>query len=482
MLVRNTTQYMFASAVSAVFGFASAWVFTRLLTPHDYGFYILGVTIGSLISSLLFTWCRYSAMRFQAEGGDVDVRLTTAAAFVASAALAPLLVIGIGHFHGGSYLLAFGAVAYSLGISFFDIGQELLRARLQVRSFITGSIRRSVFAFGLCLIAAELGGGGPGQLAMAATAYFLASFVMSRAIWKGPRAPADFKLLRTFLRLGAPITLMGLLVACQASLDRWFIAGYIGDSAAGLYGASADIVRQIVLIPAGSVAAAAVPLAVRAFAESREASRGQLRQTFELLLAVLAPCSVGLAITSPYLAHFLLGPAFRETATQIMPILSVAWLFQAIAQSYVHVSFHLAKKPGLSVWQGAATVAVNAALLWPLTRAWGLAGAAAALVIAEALGLLAGVALTRFSEPLPSPLAAMARVGLACAGMAAAVFAARWLLPEPSAPAFFALAAIGAVVYVVAGVLLNVAGARTSIIAWVRARASADAGTAGRAA
>ncbi len=235
--------------------------------------------------------------------------------------------------------------------------------------------------------------------------------------------PAKLKL---FLKLGASVTIAGLLVTFQATLDRLFIAWRFGDGSAGLYGASADVVRQIILIPAGGVAAAAFPLTVRMFAAGdAAATRRQLERTGELLFAVLAPASVGLALTTPYLASFLLGPAFRETAVTIMPILAFAWLFQSISQSYIHVSFHLAMRQYLSIPHALVTLAVNAALLWPLTSAFGPNGAAWSLLASEALGAATGYALTLRAHRLPTVAAPAARIAIACAAMALTVSRAR---------------------------------------------------------
>jgi len=55
MLIRHTVLYLLASAVSAIFGLMSAIVFTRLLSPAEYGVYVIGVTTAGILSALLFT-------------------------------------------------------------------------------------------------------------------------------------------------------------------------------------------------------------------------------------------------------------------------------------------------------------------------------------------------------------------------------------------------------------------------------------------
>ncbi len=100
MLIRHTTQYMISAALTAMLGFISAAVFTRLLTPADYGVYVVGFGLASFIGAVAFTWGRYSVMRFESEGGGADVRMTSLTAYAISASTAPVLLLAaryIGH-------------------------------------------------------------------------------------------------------------------------------------------------------------------------------------------------------------------------------------------------------------------------------------------------------------------------------------------------------------------------------------------------
>jgi O-antigen/teichoic acid export membrane protein len=465
MLVRHTSQYMVSSAVNAALGFASAAVFTRLLTPADYGIYVVGFSTANFIAATIFTWVRYSVMRFEAEGGAVDVRMTSLAGYVVSAATTPILLLLIHFVFHAPWERAGFAIAVALGMSLFDLGQEILRSRLNVWAFIVGSVLRSAVAFVVCIGIAELGGGGLGQLGGAALAYFASSAFSARSIWRGPRAPIDRDKLKLFLKLGASVTLAGFLVAFQSSLDRLFIAWRFGDVEAGLYGAAADVVKQIILIPAGSVAAAAFPLTVRAFARGdADHTQRQLERTGELLFAVLAPAAVGMALTAPYLDSFLLGPAFRATAATIMPILAFAWLFQSISQTYIHVSFHLAMRQDLAIPHGLAALAANAALLWPSTSFFGPAGAAWSLLASEIIGAAAGYALTWKAHRLPTVFKPGRRIVFACAAMALCVYALERHMSDYSAAGFVMLAITGALVYATIAVVMNICDARAFVL------------------
>ena len=284
---------------------------------------------------------------------------------------------------------------------------------------MSASIIRACLAFTLCLAAALLGGGGLCQLAMVTITYFVTTMLFASTILRSPVAGPKISDLRTFAGFGIPITLSGIVFALHAALDRMLVFHFMGDHAAGQYGASADLVRQIILIPAVSIASATIPLAVRAYATGGAAeARPHLEFSLEILLAAVLPAVVGVALTSSYIAGVILGSEFRETAAQIMPILAFAWLFQSISQSYIHASFHLAKTPFMMTTQSIAMLIANLLVMPVLLARFGLVGAAASLVIVEAFGAGFGWYLTRKAFPLPFNAFQVMRIVAATAIMA----------------------------------------------------------------
>jgi O-antigen/teichoic acid export membrane protein len=461
-MLRHASQYMIASVVAAVFGFLSTATFTRLLSPDDYGIYVIGVGIAGFVSAILFTWVRFSVMRLQSEGGARDFRTTALVAYGISVSCAPLLLLVIAPLARRNWQEVGCAIVLALGIGLVEMGQEIMRARFQVREFVTGAVLRTVVSFGLCLAAIELGWGGFGLLAGTALAYFVSAAFSARTTWRAPLAKANLGELRLFFRLGFVFTITAFVYTFQCSMDRLFLAWHSGEAFSGLYGASADLTRQIIQMPAGSLAAAAFPIAVSSLAQHGSAkAREQLERFGGILLAVSVPAAIGLSLTVPYLASFLLGPAFREAAGLIVPMLAAGWLFQCITQYYVHVSFHLAKKPEWSLVQGLISVAINIVCIWPMTDAWGMQGTAASFLVSEVCGTAAGMMLTRYAYSLPYLLGPLARTLLASGLMAGAVLALERLLPVPGIAAFVVLAASGMLVYALAALGLNLCGART---------------------
>jgi O-antigen/teichoic acid export membrane protein len=464
MLIRHASHYLSSSIVSAALGLLSVVVFTRALSDAEYGVYVIGTSTAGILSAILFAWIRLSVLRFQSEGKLIDVRATAFFGYLLAIVMSPLLLLLAAFFTNASSTRILATGIFTLGLGLFDIGQEILKAQQKTRSFMAGSVIRAAFAFLLCLASVSLGFGGVGQLAAAGAAYFVTSAILSRSIWSGPVAPVDTMQLKRFMRYGVPIALSGFVYSLHAAFDRLIVAGFLGEAAAGQYGAAADLVRQIILVPSTSIASAALPLAVAAFAQGGiVAARPHLERSAELLFAVLLPATVGLALISPDLANLVLGPDFRATASAIMPILCFAWLFQAISQSFVHTSFHLAQRPALLACHGAATLAINIVATIVLVSRFAFVGAALALVLSEAFGALLGLVLTRFACPLPLVPAKLLRIALGTAMMALLLTLAGTHFGVAGAMAVVVKVGAGVVIYAGFAIAFDIGGMRRRV-------------------
>jgi O-antigen/teichoic acid export membrane protein len=464
MLIRHASHYLSSSMVSAAFGLLSVVVFTRALSDAEYGIYVVGTSTAGILSAILFAWIRLSVLRFQSEGKTIDIRATALCAYALAATASPLFLSAAALLTNASTTRILATAVFTLGLGLFDISQEISKAQQKTRTFMTGAVLRACSAFLLCLASVAFGFGGIGQLVAAGAAYFLTSAVLSRSILSGPLASVDTTQLKRFLRYGVPIALSGLVYSFHAALDRLIVAGVLGEAAAGQYGAAADLVRQIILVPATSVASAALPLAVAAFAQGGiVAARPHLERSAELLFAVLLPATVGLALVSADVANLILGPDFRATAGAIMPILCFAWLFQAISQSFVHTSFHLAQRPILLACHGAATLAINVIATIILVSRFAFVGAAFALVLSEACGALLGLMLTRFACPLPLVPAKLFRIAFGTAVMALLLSLAAARMPVTGAVAVMLKICAGVAIYSVFVLAFDIAGMRRGV-------------------
>ena len=266
--------YLLAHMTPAVIGFLAMILYSHLLSPAEYGVYVIGLSGAGVISAIFFTWVRLSVSRYQARTPDVDLRHVAAMAYAVTALVisvaTPIAILIIRP--NISFEILAGSLFLSLTLSAFEITQEFRRAKLNPARFATLAIVRSTLGLGLGLAAIYLGGGGIGLLVGVAASFLIANLATYlRTLTRSQRLYSS-EYLPQFARYGLPFSLGAITFALHNSLDRLGIAYLLGESAAGQYGLAAEMSRQLIGILGASAASAMFPIAFRTLAESGPAA------------------------------------------------------------------------------------------------------------------------------------------------------------------------------------------------------------------
>jgi O-antigen/teichoic acid export membrane protein len=469
MLIRNSALYLAANAVSALLGFAGMYLFTRMLSPAEFGLYVIGNTIAGIVTALVFNWLRHSTVRFQADGDKADVRLTALTGYGCALAVLPFvfgILVATKRVDSQTAVIAL-CVAASMAL--FELGQDLLRARHMATNAMFGVMARAMIGFVVSVAAVWAGTGGYGILLGLSFAYLSASLIFARIIWLGPRAPVSRDTLSRMIAFGAPITVSGFIAAVHSGIDRLTVAALLGPEAAGQYGASADLVRQCLVFPAMSASAAIAPMAIQLLASGGPAGvRPHLERSAELLLAVMLPAAAGLAIASAEISSVVLGASFRDTGVAVMPALALSWVASAIANHYAHLSFSLANRPRFYIIHAIGTLLVSAALIVPMIKMFGVLGSAWTMLLAESASAAFGLYLAHRCFKLPSLAAPLVRVGAAVLAMTLVALTVRHLSGLTGLAGLLAIASSGAATYVAACAALDILGSRQLAVRLLR--------------
>ncbi len=465
--------YLVAHAIPAVIGFGALILYTHLLSAAEYGIYVIGASIAGIISAVFFAWVRLSVARYQAKSPELDLRAEAIVAYggtvVVIACLAPVAFFIIRPNIG--FGIVAGCLLLSLSLTAFEISQEFRRAQLNSLRYMTIAVTRAVLglAFGYAVI--KVGGGGLGLLFAIGASFLIGNVLSFQGKAAKPLQSFSIGYLKQFIRYGFPFLLGALAFALHGALDRLGVAYLLGPSAAGSYGLAADLTRQVATVLAASAASAVFPLAFRNLAAAGAgATRARLAEGAELLLALIAPVTVWLAISADVVASTLLGSEFQTSVGALLPVLALGRMCGAINQYYLHVSFQLAEKPLLQVVHDCLILVVNLALLFPLTLAFGLPGTATAVLIAEALGIAIGIALSRRAFKLPFNVWGMTRVLAATLAVASVTYAVKSASSGQGFLTLLSLAAAGCVAYAVAALLIDVAGIRSMAVSFLGVR------------
>jgi O-antigen/teichoic acid export membrane protein len=191
-----------------------------------------------------------------------------------------------------------------------------------------------------------------------------------------------------------------------------------------------------------------------------EAVRAHLDECLEFLLAVALPACVGFASVAPHIANVVLGPDFRDVAGAVMPIVSVAVIFQIMSYQYLHISFLLSNRNAFYLLNTGSVFAFNAVVACLLIARYGMIGAAWGRLAAEVFGFVSALVLTRWAFPVPLPLSRMTRVFIAAMVMAIVVRGLETLLVVPDRDALAVLIPAGMASYLAMCWLLDIARTR----------------------
>lgn len=429
---RQGLWYAFASVLTRAIGFLMLPVYTRYLSPADYGvlqlvelsFDLLSIIAGARLAAGVFTF-------YHKAGTDADRRLAVSSAFVLTVGLsvavgavafllAPTLArVAVGDpGQAGLFRLYAGAFALSLSVT---IPMALLRLLERPRAVVGFQLLKTAIQVVLNVVFLASGLGVAGLV----LSTLIATGVQALPLWRllvrhsGFGATGDW--LRRHVRYTVPLAASQGASFLLTFGDRYFLNAYANTTVVGLYSLSYQfgfLMTQVGYLP---FVTAWEPIR---YAIARQPNRDQVfARVFILMNVVLVTTGVGIGLFVTDVLRVMTTPAFHE-AGRIVPLILLAYVIQAW-NGYQEVGIHFMERTEyitLSTWvSGGVIIAAYFLLIPPL----GGLGAALATLIAFSVRW----ALTyRFSQRL-LPLAYRWPPVLRLLLWAAAVVVAGMLLP-----------------------------------------------------
>jgi O-antigen/teichoic acid export membrane protein len=468
LLIRYTAYYGLARGVPGLLNFLAIAIYTRLLSPSDYGIYALVVVWVGLVNVVCFQWIRLSLLRFFPAHMEAPQRLlsTLLLAYTSVALLTGVAGVGVLLTVSDPALrsLVFIAVPLVWVQAGFELSLELMRSQLNPLRYGLMAGVRAIIALGLGVLLITWGFGAFGPLVAMLVGMLVAVVTLGASLWRGARPSLTLMPdLKPLLVYGLPLTATFALEFVVSSSDRFLLAALLNNEAVGIYTAGYDLVAHVINLLLVTVNLAAYPLVVRAFEQhGREAAREQLDRNGSLLLLIAIPVTLGFIVLAPQIVALMLGEAFHAGATQLVPWVALAIFMCCIRAFHFDLAFQLSEKTFYQVWINGGAALVNVALNLLLIPAFGLVGAAYATVIAYGVALALSVLLGRrlFAISL------ITRDNLKVLLSGAIMVACLWPLREASgALALMEQVLWGATVYTVSVFSMNVANVRDRVFA-----------------
>ena len=467
MYFKGLLGYLPANILQGLVGFATLTVFTRILSPADYGRYALAFGAASLAQTVFFVWLEASMARFYPVEGRNDPEAPFLFGTIYRLHMAVILLFAV--LCGAGLWLWPGhgplktAIGLSLGCVAFrslaKLVQEQRRAegRVAQASLIDMAQTAGGFAIGIVCALAGMGGASP-VVGIGLAGLLLLPFIARQDWRRAGVGQFDAERARQYAHYGFPVSASLVLTLGLYTVDRFLIAHYLDDSQTGAYQAGFSLASRILDVLFIWFGAAGTPAMVNALEHGGEAAlKANARQQLTTMAFVLFPAVGGLIMVAPSLGGLMIGDGLRDKALLVTPLISIGALFSGLNTYYFLQAFTLARKTRLLVVAMAVPAVANIALNIILIPAMGLIGAAWASAASFALGLLASWLLGLGALRLPVPLWDLLRVAAATAAMIVTLM----LLPSWGGLAEVVLKSVtGAFVYGALAWILNLNGIR----------------------
>ncbi len=471
MFSKGLLGYLPANVLQGIVGFATLMAFTRILTPSDYGAYVLALGVSSIAYTLVFTWMESAMARFYPaeRNADPDAPLlygtlyrlfgVIAAAFLMLLALVAALWPAQDSGQGALKLAIVVGLAATAPRSLVKLVQEQRRSvgRVRAASGIDMLMTGGGFALGLLFAALGLKSAAPlagtGVMAVLVMPFFVRED-WGRA-WKGQFSA---KAAKVYSQYGYPISLSLIMTIVLYTADRFMIAHFLSQADAGAYHAGFSIASRVIDVMFVWFGAAGAPAMIHALETG--GPRGldtEARRQIVLMALVLFPAVAGVISVAGPLSTILIGEGLRGRALAITPLVTAGALLAGLNNGYFLLSFTLAKKTRLLVVAMFVPALANIALNWVLIPRMGLIGAAASYLISFAVGIAAAWALGFKAQPMPVPVLQLSKI----AGAAGVMALALGLIPPLGVALDLALKpGLGLLIYGALAYGLDLGGAR----------------------
>lgn len=413
--VKHATIYGLASLLVQAGGFVLLPLYTRYLTPADYGVLEvlsrLAETVGTF---LMFGGLRQALMTFYQQSPDeADRRQVVATMF---SLLGTTILLGGGlvlaladpmsrllnHFmHAGAAPISAGLLRLALLTIMLEplsqVPLTLLQARVESMRFVIINVSQFLLRIALCVLFVKyLHGGVAGALGSSVAVAALFGFVLCLREMSRSSGRPDIQKLRGLLRFALPLVPGGLCFFVLHHGDRFFLLRYCDMQDVGTYALGYKLALAVGMFSLS-------PLFMVWSSQMYKAAQGDdapevFGAAITRILAVYLLAALALALFQDEVVRLLGGAAYARASGVVAPVL-LACFFQSAA-SLMDAGLYVRHRTGLKLGITMATTTVMLLMYALLIPNYGSMGAAVATLIGFAFLAVCTWAVSRHVFPI----------------------------------------------------------------------------------
>jgi O-antigen/teichoic acid export membrane protein len=417
-LTKHSIIYGLGRVLSKLLGFVLLPIYTRHLTPNDYGILSL-LTVTNSVASMIAQWGMGSALFREViycEKDKSKVESTALYFLMGESALffgvllllSPQISNLIFDSSGYTYLLRLTFLS-----GFLQIIQVVFMARLRSReqSSLYAAVSVSSFLVGAALniyFVAVLRRGVEGLTIATLTKTILFTFVYLAFLIRDLELTFSFSLLRSMLRFGAPLVPGNLASFAMTSAEQYFLQRFATTSDVGLYslgykiGLGVNLVVQAIQL--------AWPAQMFEIMKEPDAER-QFAKILTYYLAGLGFISLALSVLAREMLILMTTPKFYSAAV-VVPLVVVSYVLYGI-RFMTNMGLFKVNKTQYASLVIFGTALLHLGLNYWLVPTYGMMGAAWATVTSYGILAVCSVGLNLYFWHIPYEYGRIVKIGLA---------------------------------------------------------------------
>jgi O-antigen/teichoic acid export membrane protein len=397
-LLRHSAIYGLGSIVARVLGVLLLPLYTRYLSPSDYGLIETLIALSAVLTALVAQGMKSAFFRFYFDSVEPErrhlvvrtafwyVMVASTAVTVVGIALAPQISWLLFATHGHSGLVIAAFVGFWAALNYEQM-TSLFRVEQRSTAYVAATLANVAITIAATIVLVVVFDKGPlGVL----VGNFTGTLIVYAALLVYSRRALglqfDRSLYRAMNRFGLPLVPSAVALWLTNFSDRFFLIKLADAHEAGLYSIGVRVASAIVLL------LTAFRMAWPAFAYSIEDDReAQRTYSFVLTYVVFVCCWLALALglLAPWIVKLITTKPFYPAENIVAPLAFGVAAFGAFV--VVQIGTGRARQTRSNWLVTGAAAAVNVALNLALIPPYGRMGAAIASVVASTL-LFVGMA------------------------------------------------------------------------------------------
>ncbi len=415
-LWKHSIIYGLSNLLSTAVGFILLPLYTRFLTPADYGIWDLLMVTMALVAVVLQMGLGSALFKVVLYDEQIDRRKLISTALYLLAGGSLIILIPLCVFAASISELILGSREHAdltrwIFISAYLnalIAIPLARLRIYDESLKYGLVNISRFVVSMLLniyFVAVLDMGVRGLVFANVLQSALFAVVLLALLGQDLKPALSMTATREMLRFGLPLVLTGVAGAVITMSSRFFLRHFGTMHEVGLFGVGSRIAMIFALVVASFQLAWP---SVLFSAAKREDAKIFFATALTYCLFVFTFISLGLSVLANEVVTILAGPEF-QAAYKVVPLLVLAQVFMG-AYFVTAVGTNLKKRTEYQALATVAGAAVTIGLSFVLIPAHGMVGAALATLAGHAVMAVISCAASLWFYPVPYEWTRVAKI------------------------------------------------------------------------